>query len=82
MTSITNDGDKHLIPLSIKVAEAEVEEDVAAEDIKTLLATTDITSATDTILDSLHNNIVNMIDPLNKHTKRSTMLYGCLLLST
>ena len=51
MTSITNDGDNHLIPLSIKVAEADFEEDVDVED-KTLHAATDITSATHPILDS------------------------------
>ena len=38
LTSITNDGDNHLIPLSIKMAEAEVEEDVDVEDSKTLHA--------------------------------------------
>ena len=51
MRSTTNDGDNHLIPLSIKVAEADFEEDVDVED-KTLHAATDITSATHPILDS------------------------------
>ena len=51
MTSITNDGDNHLIPLLIKVAEAEVEEDAEVED-KTLHAATDIICATQSILDS------------------------------
>ena len=32
LTSITNDGDNHLIPLSIKVAEADFEEDMDVED--------------------------------------------------
>ena len=51
LTSITDDGDNHLIPLSIKVAKAEVEKDVDVKD-KTLHAATDITSATHPILDS------------------------------
>ena len=45
LTSINNDGDNHLVPLSIKVAEAEVEEEVDVED-KTLHAASDNTSAT------------------------------------
>ena len=95
LTSITNDSDNHLIPMSIKVAEAEVEEDVDVEDLKTQHAATDITSDTHPILDSqgskpfpvnilldtgslgpdvnyVHKVIVDMIDPLNKCTKRST----------
>ena len=95
MTSKTNDGDSHLIPLSKKVAETEVEEDVDVEDLYTLYAATSSTSATHPILDSqgskpfpanilldtrslgpdgnyVHKDIVDMIDPLNIHTKRST----------
>ena len=95
LTSIDNDGDNHLIPLSIKVAKADIEEDVDVED-KTLHEATDIESATHPILDSqgfikpfsvnilldtgslgpdgnyIHKDIVDMIDPLNKHIKRST----------
>ena len=51
LSSITYDDDNHLIPLSIKVAEAEVEEDVDVED-KTLHAATDNKSADHPILNS------------------------------
>ena len=84
-----------MISLSIKVAEAEIEEDVDVED-KTLHGATDTISATHPILDSqgsykpfpvnilldtgslepdenyVHKDIVDMIDPLNIDTKRST----------
>ena len=95
MTSTTNDGDNHLIPLLIKVAEVDIEEDVDVKDSRTLQAASDTTSATHSILDGqgskpfpvnilldtgsfgpdenyIHKAIVDMIDPLNKHTKRST----------
>ena len=51
LTSITNECDNHFIPLSIKVAEAEVEEDVDVEN-KTLHSATDDKSSTHPILDS------------------------------
>ena len=55
MTLITNDGVSHLIPLSIKVTETDVEEDVDVQD-KSPYGATDITSATHPIVNNQDSN--------------------------
>ena len=64
LTSMTDDGNNHLIPLSIKVTEVEIEEELDVEDIKTLHGATDIISATHSNLESQvsHKPVDKLLD--------------------